>query len=84
MVDRRPNGTIEYRNPRTLPPQERLAYHLIAEVFGKLVEMGWTPMGVNAFMVGMCHSSMDDLLGKEDAIKVDREWRESIGWRVKP
>jgi hypothetical protein len=37
-------------------------------------------METNAFVVGMCHTSMEDLLGKEEAIKTDLAWRKNIDW----
>ncbi|KKM75120.1 hypothetical protein LCGC14_1393460 [marine sediment metagenome] len=65
---------------KALTTSQRIAYDALVGVFTSLVKFGWSPIEVNAFTIGMCRSSMEDILGKEGAIAEDLAWRKNIGW----
>lgn len=73
----------DFRDPNSMPPELRDAHKAVSRTFLVLVGNGWSPMDINAFVVGMCRTSMEDIVGKNEAIKMDREWRESIDWSPK-
>ncbi len=68
-------------NPNTFPPKEKNAYFTLMATFKAIATANeWEPMMVNAFVMGMCRTSMWDLVGKEEAEKLDAEWRHAVGW----
>ncbi len=75
---------IDYKDPKTLSDAEQAFYYEMTHTFKTMCSIwAWDPMYINAFVVGMCRSSMEDLVGKEEAIKIDLECRQDIGWADK-
>ena len=68
-------------NPNTLPPKEKNAYFTLQATFKAIAkENEWNALTVDAFTIGMCRMSVQDLVGKEKAEELDAEWRQSVGW----
>lgn len=68
-------------NPSTLQPKEKNAYFTLMTAFKAIAEQNeWDALTVNAFAIGMCRTSMQDIVGKEKAEELDVEWRQAVGW----
>jgi hypothetical protein len=52
----------------------------LKNTFLDLAKRGHDPMAINGAAMGMCRKSMEDLMGKKEAIELDYEARKSMGW----
>lgn len=72
----------KYTMPEDMTPKNRDAYDKISSVMVGLLQDGWTIVELNGLLMGMCRSSLEDVVGVEQAAQWDKEAREKIGWPV--